>query len=183
VIHMSDDLGCVIGGAVATLAAGGVMAAYVATAIVGLITGDYTALAVLMAATIAAWLVATALHAPTTHPRPGPAPGRDTHEVIHPEKRLCTSQSPSPAATTVLRGLRLDPKAPRRAEYSFGRGLRRQTQEAAKRADRRLGGGGYSAGFGRPGRCGREGQEVSDVKDPQYLPFDGADARAALVMK
>jgi hypothetical protein len=70
--------------AAAALAAGGVMAAYVAAAIGGLITGDTTALAVLMAATIAAWLVATTRHALTAPP--GPAPGRDTHEVIHPEK-------------------------------------------------------------------------------------------------
>jgi hypothetical protein len=61
------------------------MAAYVATAIVGLITGDTTALAVLMAATIAAWLAATTARHAFTAP-PGPAPGRDTHEVIHPEK-------------------------------------------------------------------------------------------------
>ncbi len=67
----------------AALAAGGVMAAYVAAAIVGLLTGDNTALTVLMAATIAAWLVATTWHAVSTSP--GPGPGRDTHEVIHPE--------------------------------------------------------------------------------------------------
>jgi hypothetical protein len=71
--------------AAAALAAGGVMALYVAAAIVGLITGDATALAVLMAVTIAAWLAATtARHAFMTPP--GPGPGRDTHEVIHLEK-------------------------------------------------------------------------------------------------
>jgi hypothetical protein len=70
--------------AAAAPAAGGVMAAYVAAAIVGLITGDNTALTVLMAATIAAWLIATTRHALTTPT--GPGPGRDTHEVIHPEK-------------------------------------------------------------------------------------------------
>jgi hypothetical protein len=55
-----------------------------AAAIVGLITGGAAALAVLVAATIALWLVATARHALTTPP--GPAHGRDRHEVIHPEK-------------------------------------------------------------------------------------------------
>jgi hypothetical protein len=69
---------------VGALAAGGVMAAYVAAAIVALITGDTTALAVLMAAMIVAWLVATTRHVLMTPP--GPGPGRDTHEVIHPEK-------------------------------------------------------------------------------------------------
>jgi hypothetical protein len=70
--------------AAAALAAAGVMAAYVATAIAGLITGNNTALAVLMAATIAAWLTVTTWRV-LTEP-PGPGPGRDTHEVIHPEK-------------------------------------------------------------------------------------------------
>jgi hypothetical protein len=55
-----------------------------AAAIVGLITGGAAALAVLVAATIALWLVATARHVSTAPP--GPAHGRDTHEVIHPEK-------------------------------------------------------------------------------------------------
>jgi hypothetical protein len=71
--------------AVAPLVVGGVMAAYAAAAIVGLVTGDNTALAVLMAATIAAWLIATTVRHALMTP-PGPAPGRDTHEVIHPEK-------------------------------------------------------------------------------------------------
>lgn len=85
--------------AVAALTVGGFMAMYVAAAIVGLITGDTAALAVLMAATIAAWLVATTRHAFTA--RPGPAPGRDTHEVIDPEKTTVHNRSPSPARTTV----------------------------------------------------------------------------------
>ncbi len=72
-------------GAVVVLAVGGLMAAYLAAAIAGLITGDNTALAILMAATIAAWFVATTAQHLLTAP-PGPAPGRDTHEVIHPEK-------------------------------------------------------------------------------------------------
>ena len=71
--------------AAAALAVAGVMAAYVAAAIAGLITGDNTALAILMAATIAAWFVATTARHALTAP-PGPAPGRDTHEVIHPDK-------------------------------------------------------------------------------------------------
>jgi hypothetical protein len=54
-----------------------------AAAIAGLITGGTAALAVLVAATIALWLVATVRHAFTTPP--GPAHGRDVHEVIHPE--------------------------------------------------------------------------------------------------
>jgi hypothetical protein len=55
-----------------------------AAAIVGLITGGAAALAVLVMATIALWVVATVRHVSTTPP--GRAPGRDTHEVIHPEK-------------------------------------------------------------------------------------------------
>jgi hypothetical protein len=55
-----------------------------AAAIVGLITGGAAALAVLVAATIALWVVTTARHVSTT-PR-GPAHGRDMHEVIQPEK-------------------------------------------------------------------------------------------------
>ena len=53
-------------------------------AVVGLITASTFALAVLVTATVALWLVATVRHAFT-----GPAEpvrGRDTHEVIHPEK-------------------------------------------------------------------------------------------------
>jgi hypothetical protein len=53
-------------------------------AILGLITGGTVALAVLVAATIALWLVATIRHAFTTLPRP--VPGRDVHEVIGPDK-------------------------------------------------------------------------------------------------
>ncbi len=55
-----------------------------AAAIVGLITGGAAALAVLVAATIALWLVATVRHVSTT--APGPAHGRDVHEVINPQK-------------------------------------------------------------------------------------------------
>lgn len=55
-----------------------------AAALAGLITGGAAALAVLVAATIALWLVATVRHMFTTPP--GPAHGRDVHEVIHPEK-------------------------------------------------------------------------------------------------
>ncbi len=53
-------------------------------AIVGLITAGTVALAILVTATVALWLVATVRHA-FTAPR-GPARGRDTHVVIHPEK-------------------------------------------------------------------------------------------------
>lgn len=53
-----------------------------AAAVIGLITGSTVALAVLVAATLTLWLIATARHA-FTAPR-GPARGRDTHEVIHP---------------------------------------------------------------------------------------------------
>ena len=69
----------------AALAVAGVMALYVAAAIVGLITGNNVPLAVLMTATIAAWLVATGARHAFTAP-PGSALGRDAHEVIHPEK-------------------------------------------------------------------------------------------------
>jgi hypothetical protein len=54
-----------------------------AAAIAGLITDGTAALTVLVAATIALWLVATTRHAFTTPP--GPTHGRDVHEVIHPE--------------------------------------------------------------------------------------------------
>jgi hypothetical protein len=53
-------------------------------AIVGLITGGTAALAVLVAATIALWLVATVRHGFTVPA--GPVRGRDVHEVINPEK-------------------------------------------------------------------------------------------------
>lgn len=95
-------------GAVAALAVGGAMAAYVAAAIVGLVTGDNTALAVLMAVTIAAWLaVTTARHAFMTPP--GPGPGRDTHEVIHRRRR------PWPRLPTVREAL--DNREPSRAAF------------------------------------------------------------------
>ena len=53
-------------------------------AIVGLITGGTVALAVLVAATIALWFIATVRHGFTVPA--GPVRGRDVHEVIHPEK-------------------------------------------------------------------------------------------------
>ena len=53
-------------------------------AVMGLITGSTFALAVLVAATIALWLVATIRHAFTA---PGePVSGRDVHEVLHPDE-------------------------------------------------------------------------------------------------
>lgn len=52
--------------------------------VIALITASTVALAILVAATLALWLVATVRHAFT---RPaGPGGGRDAHEVIHPEK-------------------------------------------------------------------------------------------------
>lgn len=53
-------------------------------AIVGLIGGGTVALAVLVSATIALWVVATVRHAFAAPA--GPVRGRDAHEVIHPEK-------------------------------------------------------------------------------------------------
>jgi hypothetical protein len=50
--------------------------------IIGLITGSTAALAVLVAATFALWLVSTARHAFT--PRPGASLSRDQHEIIRP---------------------------------------------------------------------------------------------------
>ena len=50
--------------------------------IIGLITGSTVALAVLVAATFALWLVSTARHAFT--PRPGASFHRDQHEIIRP---------------------------------------------------------------------------------------------------
>jgi hypothetical protein len=50
--------------------------------IIGLVTGGTVALAVLVAATFALWLVSTPRHAFT--PRPGTAIHRDQHEVIQP---------------------------------------------------------------------------------------------------
>ncbi len=52
------------------------------TGIIGLITGSTVALAVLVAATFALWLISTARHAFTR--RPGAALHRDEHEVIQP---------------------------------------------------------------------------------------------------
>jgi len=52
-------------------------------AVLALITASTVALAVLVAATLALWLAATARHALTRPAVPG---GRDTHEVIQPEK-------------------------------------------------------------------------------------------------
>ena len=52
--------------------------------VIALITASTAALAVLVVATLALWLAATVRHAFT--PAAGPGGGRDTHEVIHPEK-------------------------------------------------------------------------------------------------
>src|ERR1051325_6680986 len=52
--------------------------------VAGLITGSGYALAMLVTATVALWLVATVRHLLTVPPRA--VYGRDTHEVIHPEK-------------------------------------------------------------------------------------------------
>jgi hypothetical protein len=52
--------------------------------VVTLITASTIALAILVVATLALWLAATARHALTRPAVPGG--GRDTHEVIHPEK-------------------------------------------------------------------------------------------------
>jgi hypothetical protein len=52
--------------------------------VTALITGSTVALAILVAATLALWLVATVRHALT--PPAAPGGGRDAHEVIHPEK-------------------------------------------------------------------------------------------------
>lgn len=52
--------------------------------VIALITANTVALAILVVATLALWLVATVRHTLT---RPAAAVGgRDTHEVIHPEK-------------------------------------------------------------------------------------------------
>jgi hypothetical protein len=53
-------------------------------AIVGLVTGGTVALAVLVAATLALWLIATTRHASTAPA--GPAPERRAHEVRHPQE-------------------------------------------------------------------------------------------------
>jgi hypothetical protein len=52
--------------------------------VVALITASTVALAILVVATLALWLAATARHAFT--PPAVPGGGRDMHEVIHPEK-------------------------------------------------------------------------------------------------
>lgn len=49
-----------------------------------LITGSTAVLAILVAAVLALWLIATARHTFTT--APGPSGGRDVHEVIPPDK-------------------------------------------------------------------------------------------------
>ncbi|HEX6931809.1 MAG TPA: hypothetical protein VF162_06685 [Streptosporangiaceae bacterium] len=51
-------------------------------AVVGLVTGGTVALAVLVAATLALWLVATIRHA--FFAPAGPAPRREAHEAMHP---------------------------------------------------------------------------------------------------
>lgn len=52
-------------------------------AVVAMITGATAALAILVAATLALWVIATMRHALPAPPQPGP--DRDTHEVVHPE--------------------------------------------------------------------------------------------------
>lgn len=52
--------------------------------VTALITASAAALAILVVATLALWLAATARHALT--PSAAPDGGRDAHEVIHPEK-------------------------------------------------------------------------------------------------
>jgi hypothetical protein len=52
--------------------------------VVALITASTVALAILVVATLALWLVATARHAFT--PATVPGGSRDTHEVIHPKE-------------------------------------------------------------------------------------------------
>lgn len=65
-----------------TVTASMVGAAALAAAVTGLITGSTVSLAILVAAVLALWLIATARHALA---RPaGPAGGRDEHEVIQP---------------------------------------------------------------------------------------------------
>jgi hypothetical protein len=53
-------------------------------AVIALITASTVALAILVVATLALWLAATARHAFT--PPAAPGGDRNTHEVIHPEK-------------------------------------------------------------------------------------------------
>jgi hypothetical protein len=52
--------------------------------VIALITGSTVALAILVAVTLALWLMATVRHALT--PPAAPGGGRDTHEVIHQER-------------------------------------------------------------------------------------------------
>ena len=59
-------------------------AAALVAGVTALITGSTVALAILVTATLALWLVATVRHALT--PPAAPDGGRDTHEVIDPEK-------------------------------------------------------------------------------------------------
>ena len=53
--------------------------------LIGLITGSTVALAVLVAGTIALWLIATVRHASTIRTEPGS--GRDVHEASTPRRR------------------------------------------------------------------------------------------------
>ena len=57
-----------------------------AAGLIGLITGSTVALTVLVAGTIALWLIATVRHAVTLRAEPGN--GRDVHEVIHPQEAM-----------------------------------------------------------------------------------------------
>jgi hypothetical protein len=59
-------------------------AAALVAGVIALITASTVALAVLVVATLTLWLAATMRHAFT--PAAAPGGGRDTHEVIHPEK-------------------------------------------------------------------------------------------------
>ncbi len=52
--------------------------------VIALVTASTVALAILVVATLTLWLAATVRHAFT--PAAVPGGGRDTHEVIHPEK-------------------------------------------------------------------------------------------------
>lgn len=55
-----------------------------AAAVLTLVTGSTVVLAIQVAAALGLWLIATARHAFTA--APGPAGGRDVHEVIPPDK-------------------------------------------------------------------------------------------------
>ena len=68
-----------------TRAFAGVLSATALVAgVIALITASTVALAVVVVATLSLWLVATVRHAFT--PAAVPGGGRDTHEVIHPER-------------------------------------------------------------------------------------------------